>query len=41
MQCLEVSGAVRLTYRSLGIKGLRPYKKTAAVDCDNRTKHVK
>jgi len=22
MQCLEVSGAVRLIYRSLGIKGL-------------------
>jgi len=24
MQCLEVSGAVRLIYRSLGVKGLKP-----------------
>ena len=23
MQCLEVSGAVRLIYRSLGVKGLK------------------
>ena len=23
MQCLEVSGAVRLMYRSLGVKGLK------------------
>ena len=25
MQCLEVSGAVGLIYRSLGVKGLRCY----------------
>jgi len=25
MQCLEVSGAVRLIYKSLGVKGLRLY----------------
>ena len=27
MQCLEVSGAVRLIYRSLGVKGLKYYTK--------------
>ena len=25
MQCLEVSGAVRLIYRSLGVKGLNVF----------------
>jgi len=28
MQCLEVSGAVRLIYRSLGVKALNSYYKT-------------
>ena len=36
MQRLEVSGAVRLIYRSLGVKGLMLSRNGANVYCENR-----
>jgi len=37
MQCLEVSGAVRPLYGSLGVKGLKPDKNNEFLQEDLRT----